>query len=135
MDKNNEGVTDAKNHTTSTTSDGKLIVNLDPVPKFLRRLVNSWATQAMIVSFKLETDPSILIDKAQYALTRYQHQLVIGNLLQTRNKEVVFVTPQNLKGEWIKLPEQNASSDHKMTIEKLIIPAIIKLHDKKIQEQ
>ncbi|KAK5778708.1 phosphopantothenate--cysteine ligase CAB2 PWA37_000016 [Arxiozyma heterogenica] len=135
LDKNIESVADTKNNTASTTADGKLIVNLDPVPKFLRRLVNSWATRAMIVSFKLETDPSILIDKAQYALTRYQHQLVIGNLLQTRNKEVVFVTPQNIKGEWLKLPEQEISSNHKMTIEQLIIPAIIQLHDKQIQEQ
>ena len=133
--KGKDGSDNPKNNAASTTSDGKLIVNLDPVPKFLRRLVDSWATQAMIVSFKLETDPSILIDKAQYALKRYQHQLVIGNLLQTRNKEVVFVTPKNTKGEWIKLPEQEASSDHKLTIEQLIIPEIIRLHDIQIQEQ
>ncbi|CAL9729990.1 phosphopantothenate--cysteine ligase Cab2p [Monosporozyma unispora] len=126
----------SKNETASTSSDGKLIVNLDPVPKFLRRLVNSWATHAMIVSFKLETDESILIDKAQYALNRYQHQLVIGNLLQTRNKEVVFVTPQNIKGDWIRLPEQTTGSGKpKMTIEQLIIPEVMKLHEKQIQEQ
>lgn len=127
---------DGKDDVASTSADGKLIVNLDPVPKFLRRLVNSWATQAMIVSFKLETDESILIGKAQYALNRYQHQLVIGNLLQTRNKEVVFVTPQNVKGKWIKLADQSVtSSNPKMTIEQLIIPEVIKLHDKQIQEQ
>lgn len=31
----------------------KLIVDLDPVPKFLKRLVEQWAPQAMIVSFKV----------------------------------------------------------------------------------
>lgn len=31
----------------------KLVVDLDPVPKFLKRLVEQWAPQAMIVSFKV----------------------------------------------------------------------------------
>ncbi|CCF59736.1 hypothetical protein KAFR_0H03260 [Kazachstania africana CBS 2517] len=112
--------------TTRTTADGKLIVNLDPVPKFLSRLVSHWATKAMIVSFKLETDRNILIDKAKYALERYSHQLVIGNLLQSRSKKVVFVTPQCPDGYWIELPERNLNKTH---IEEIIIPEIIKLHE------
>lgn len=35
----------------------RLIVDLDPVPKFLKNLVDGWAPECMIVSFKLETDP------------------------------------------------------------------------------
>lgn len=38
----------------------RLIVDLDPVPKFLKNLVDGWAPQCMIVSFKLETDPGEL---------------------------------------------------------------------------
>ncbi|KAM3160871.1 Phosphopantothenate--cysteine ligase CAB2 [Lachancea thermotolerans] len=117
------------NSTAHTSVDGKLIVDLDPVPKFLRRLVVSWAAQAMIVSFKLETDESILIKKATQALDRYNHQLVIGNLLQTRNKEVVFVSEQNRKGDWIRVP------DDKQAIEELIIPQVISHHDKWIRDQ
>lgn len=109
--------------TTTTTADGKLIVNLDPVPKFLRRLVESWASLAMIVSFKLETDERILIHKAITALDRYNHQLVIGNLLQTRNKEVVFVSSTNRDGDWIRL------DNSVKTIEELIVPEVIKRHD------
>lgn len=116
-------------HPSSTTIDGKLIVNLDPVPKFLRRLVESWATQAMITSFKLETDENILIHKATQALDRYNHQLVIGNLLQTRNKEVVFVSEENRKGDWIRLSSGSG------VIEDLIIPEVIKRHDKWITSQ
>jgi phosphopantothenate-cysteine ligase len=57
----------------------------------------------MIVSFKLETDPSILVKKAQYALNKYSHHLVIGNLLLTRKWEVVFISV--LDGEkWIRVP-------------------------------
>ncbi|CDO94583.1 unnamed protein product [Kluyveromyces dobzhanskii CBS 2104] len=117
----NKALTDGS-HTT-TTREGKLIVNLDPVPKFLRRLVESWATQAMIISFKLETDDNILIHKAHQALDRYNHQLVIGNLLQTRNKEVVFVSDQNRDGDWIKLPEGHTN------IEKLIVKEVVRRHD------
>ena len=81
----------------------KLVIDLDPVPKFLKSLVDGWAPQAMIVSFKLETDPSILIGKAQTALDRYSHHLVIGNLLATRKWEVVFITPKAPE-HWIRVP-------------------------------
>jgi len=106
---------------------GKLVVNLDPVPKFLRRLVDSWAPGAMITSFKLETDKSILIKKANQAIDRYNHQLVIGNLLQTRKKEVVFVkkdSPNDPK--WFRLTDEDVASG--IDIESLIIPGVIEAH-------
>ncbi|KAL7621461.1 Phosphopantothenate--cysteine ligase cab2 [Parahypoxylon ruwenzoriense] len=81
----------------------RLIVDLDPVPKFLKNLVDGWAPEGMIVSFKLETDPTILVHKAKYSLERYQHHLVIGNLLSTRKWEVVFVAPGQ-KDRWIRVP-------------------------------
>ncbi|KAI1211846.1 DFP-domain-containing protein [Annulohypoxylon truncatum] len=81
----------------------RLIVDLDPVPKFLKNLVDGWAPEGMIVSFKLETDPAILVHKAKYSLERYQHHLVIGNLLSTRKWEVVFVTPGH-QDKWIRVP-------------------------------
>jgi len=57
----------------------------------------------MIVSFKLETDPALLVKKAEYALDKYSHHLVIANLLLTRKWEVVFVSA--LQGEkWIRVP-------------------------------
>lgn len=59
----------------------RLVIDLDPVPKFLKNLVEGWSPQGMIVSFKLETNPAILVHKARYSLDRYQHHLVIGNLL------------------------------------------------------
>lgn len=81
----------------------RLIVDLDPVPKFLKNLVDGWAPECMIVSFKLETDPAILVHKAKYSLDRYQHHLVIGNLLTTRKWEVVFVSPGH-EDQWIRIP-------------------------------
>ncbi|KAF2254810.1 phosphopantothenate-cysteine ligase-like protein [Trematosphaeria pertusa] len=85
------------------TEGRKLIIDLEPVPKFLKSLVDGWAPEGMIVSFKLETDPSILVKKAQYSLQKYAHHLVIGNLLLTRKWEVVFVSAMD--GEkWIRVP-------------------------------
>ncbi|KAI1472405.1 DFP-domain-containing protein [Daldinia caldariorum] len=81
----------------------RLVIDLDPVPKFLKNLVDGWAPEGMIVSFKLETDPGILVRKARYSLERYQHHLVIGNLLSTRKWEVVFVAPGR-DDAWIRVP-------------------------------
>jgi phosphopantothenate-cysteine ligase len=83
----------------------RLIIDLDPLPKFLKNLVDGWAPEGLIVSFKLETDPEILVHKAQYSLDRYQHHLVIGNLLSTRKWEVVFVTPGK-PDKWIRVPRR-----------------------------
>jgi phosphopantothenate-cysteine ligase len=88
----------------------KLIINLDPVPKFLHRLVDGWAPEgSMIVSFKLETDPDLLVYKARTSLQRYSHHLVIGNLLSTRKWEVVFVTPDPPGERWIRVPKSKRS--------------------------
>lgn len=90
---------------SSATQDGELVIRLAQVPKFLSRLVLNWTSGAMIISFKLETDNNILLKKARSALDRYHHQLVIGNLLQTRKKEVVFVSPSGNE-QWIRLTNE-----------------------------
>ncbi|KAJ5930523.1 Phosphopantothenate--cysteine ligase CAB2 [Penicillium verhagenii] len=152
----------------------KLVVNLDPVPKFLHRLVDGWAPDgSMVVSFKLETDPSLLVYKARTALQRYSHHLVIGNLLSTRKWEVVFITPDPPHERWLRVPKARRSKsisgvedqvglaeimkgkaaeqqqpsqteenpppgerDHDgIEIESLIIPELVKLHDKMIQKK
>lgn len=109
---------------------GKLVVNLEPVPKFLRRLKDSWAPTAMIVSFKLETDSNLLISKLKGALDRYSHQLVIGNLLQTRKREVVFVTENDQ--HWLRLSQEQL--DAEIDIESILIPEVIRLHDEWIHK-
>ncbi|XP_039611759.1 phosphopantothenate--cysteine ligase isoform X2 [Polypterus senegalus] len=62
------------------------------VPKMLSPLVKEWAPQAFVISFKLETDPSILVDRARKALDTYRHQVVVANVLDTRRGCVVIVT-------------------------------------------
>ncbi|KAK2751425.1 hypothetical protein FQN55_000699 [Onygenales sp. PD_40] len=96
------------------TRGKKLIVDLDPVPKFLHSLVDGWAPEgSMVVSFKLETDPSLLILKAEQALQRYSHNLVIGNLLSTRKWEVVFVSREadgKIGEHWVRIPQSAAAA-------------------------
>ncbi|KAJ9116294.1 hypothetical protein QFC22_004734 [Naganishia vaughanmartiniae] len=70
---------------------GNLTLEMDQVPKVLRPLVQEWIPEAFIVSFKLETDQALLIPKAQKALERYGHQVVVGNDLHRRKMEVVLV--------------------------------------------
>ena len=140
----------------------QLVVNLDPVPKFLSKLVSSWAPRgSLIVSFKLETDPDILVSKSEQALERYGHDLVIGNLLTTRKWEVVFVSKED--GErWIRVPRSRRSKSFSgieklvgkaegrkdetpvdlsggavtegMEIESLIIPELVATHTESIRE-
>lgn len=110
----NGDVAGVAEHKSSMDSQKQLLINLDPVPKFLRNLVSSWKPAgSMVISFKLETDPKLLIGKSRQALRRYGHDLVIGNLLTTRKWEVVFVMnekgPQNGSSEkgteqWIRVP-------------------------------
>merc|ERR1712070_676002 len=123
-----------------------LIIDLDPVPKFLKQLVDAWAPQSMIISFKLETEPGLLARKARYALEKYSHHLVIGNLLTTRKWEVLFVSATG--GErWIRVPAaagrrtksvsgrdlmddeaQQQSREPAVEIESLIVPEVAEMH-------
>ncbi len=43
--------------------DGQLTLDLQQVPKALGVLTSTWAPQAVVVSFKLETDEDILVLK------------------------------------------------------------------------
>ena len=106
------------------SSDQSLTLRLEPVPKVLGTLVDSWAPDAYVVSFKLETDGDLLIPKAESSLRKYGHQLVIGNLLQRRKYEIVLVEPHD--HTWIRLPTPPAVPPHE--IERDIVAAIAERH-------
>eukprot|EP01121_Diplochlamys_sp_Union-15-3_P019284 TRINITY_DN723_c0_g1_i1.p1 TRINITY_DN723_c0_g1~~TRINITY_DN723_c0_g1_i1.p1 ORF type:complete len:303 (-),score=39.42 TRINITY_DN723_c0_g1_i1:12-920(-) len=69
-------------------SGGPLQLTFADVPKMVRPLRDKWCPQAYIVTFKLETDVKILEAKCKGALEKYEHQLVVGNLLQNYHDEV-----------------------------------------------
>jgi hypothetical protein len=66
---------------------------LSPVPKVIGLLREKWAPDAFVVSFKLETDENILRQKADAAVEKYRVNMVIGNILDTRHKQVWVLYP------------------------------------------
>jgi phosphopantothenate---cysteine ligase (ATP) len=83
-------------------------------------------------SLQLETDPELLIPKACAALERYGHQVVIGNDLNRRKYEVVFVSRRNA---FTKKPEDDDSGFQKSWLR--INPSSFSsnpLHVKEIEE-
>ncbi|KZO91610.1 DFP-domain-containing protein [Calocera viscosa TUFC12733] len=106
---------------------GSLQIEMDQVPKILKPLRDHWTPEGFIVSFKLETDPQLLIPKARQALERYDHKLVIGNDLNRRKFEVVFVEKDSTsktgyKESWVTLPEG------KHEIEEEMIKKLVEMH-------
>ena len=70
-------------------------MKLEPVPKVIRPLVCNWCPFAFIISFKLETDPELLLPKARAALQKYHHHVVVANLLVERRTKVILVQPNS----------------------------------------
>lgn len=96
----------------------------------IKPLVKDWAPNAFVVSFKLETDPSLLFSKARASLKQYGHQMVIGNVLETRKRTVICLS---LTAEIeISLTEKQVESG--VEIERDIVNVIINHHSKWINE-
>ncbi|XP_054716098.1 phosphopantothenate--cysteine ligase-like isoform X2 [Uloborus diversus] len=112
--------------THKISSDEELSLNLRMVPKLLQPLVRYWVPDAFVVSFKLETDESILISKARKALERYQHKLVIGNELNSRKYKVTLVTKTEEKS--IILNQEEISEGKE--IEEKIVEELFKYYEK-----
>ncbi|KAG0141020.1 hypothetical protein CROQUDRAFT_136371 [Cronartium quercuum f. sp. fusiforme G11] len=117
---------------------GSLVLEMDAVPKVLKDLAQEWSNQAYTVSFKLETDETLLIPKARAALERYGHQLVIANELHTRKHQVLFVERTG-EVETVALPESTnvpivgtnpgVTGTEEVEIEDQIVERLVKRHD------
>lgn len=106
------------------SSGGPLHLTLDRVPKMLGVLRNEWCPLAMIASFKLETDESLLISKAHASIRAYGVHAVVANMLHTRKDRVYLVTGQGGEVAVRQLdrpPEERA-------IERLLVAAVAGLH-------
>lgn len=107
------------------SSNGPLQLSMKMVPKILSPLVKEWAPQAFVISFKLETDASILLDKARRALDTYRHQAVVANVLDSRRGYVVVVTLET-QAELI-LTEEDVKNE--VEIEERIVSNLTSAHD------
>ncbi|XP_029288387.1 phosphopantothenate--cysteine ligase [Cottoperca gobio] len=113
------------------SSNGPLQLSMNMVPKILSPLVKDWAPQAFVISFKLETDGAILLDKARRALDTYRHQVVVANVLDSRRGYVVVVTPET-QAELI-LTEEDVQNE--VEIEERIVSNLTSAHNKFITQQ
>ncbi|KAL0113798.1 hypothetical protein PUN28_012730 [Cardiocondyla obscurior] len=113
------------------SSSGPPTISLQLVPKILAPLVNLWVPKAFVVSFKLETDESLLIPKARTALNKYNHNLVIANMLQTRKQQVIIVSKET---NYV-LSLTNEQLDNGDEIEQLIVKDLIEKHIKFIRSK
>ena len=112
------------------SGSGNLVINMQPVPKLLKTLVSEWSKKAFVVSFKLETDPNLLMSKARGALDKYGHQLVIANILNTRKYVVTFVTPSDC----VEIRITQEEIDKGKEIEQLIIKELISRHESYVRQ-
>ena len=96
---------------------------------YFSKCMGAWAPEAFVVSFKLETDPSLLVPKARKALQTYGHRLVIANLLQTRKTEVIAITKDT--DEKLELTEREIAQGTE--IEEKIVAAVAMRHEEYIK--
>jgi len=106
--------------------NGPLDLHLEPVPKMLKPLCSQWSPTAFVVTFKLETDSSILRMKATNSLGNYGQQIVVGNLLQNHKDSVVLFFKDNQVMEITRTTEE---IKEEADIEKKLICEIVKKHD------
>ncbi|XP_020520163.1 phosphopantothenate--cysteine ligase 2, partial [Amborella trichopoda] len=99
---------------------GPLDMSLAPVPKMLSMLRKEWAPMAFCISFKLETDAKILLEKANIALRKYKVHMVVANELSTRKEQVIVITGNDV----ITVQRENPHSD----VEKPLVDLIVERH-------
>lgn len=86
---------------------------------------------AFVISFKLETDEEVLVKKSKAALSQYGHQVVIGNMLATRKKHVVFVSADG------EIQETSVSEEEmyaQVEIESKIVHKLVEMHRNFIEQ-
>lgn len=76
-------------HKIQSRDNGALKLELQMTPKMLGVIKKEWCPEAMVVSFKLETDTELLQSKMETAARFYGIDMIIGNVLATRKQEVV----------------------------------------------
>ncbi|VDN27046.1 unnamed protein product [Gongylonema pulchrum] len=67
---------------------GGLQLTLSVVPKLLKKLVKDIVPEAFVVSFKLETDESMLIVKSRQALETYGHQVSYELIIRNKQRRI-----------------------------------------------
>lgn len=113
------------------SDQGCLNLKLWPVPKVMGLLRFKWAPDAFVCSFKLETDKTILRQKAESAVEKYGCHMVIGNLLKTRYDQVWVLAPADVGSKVKDWPMQEITRPKQAepeVLEGLIIENVVQTH-------
>nr|CAB3265058.1 phosphopantothenate--cysteine ligase-like [Phallusia mammillata] len=102
-----------------------LTINLQPVPKLIRHLTKNWVDCAFVISFKLETDATILQQKAVDSLKKYGQHVVVANILKTKSQQVTVISEQ--MSSVIELSQDDIKN--RVEIESKLVPFLTGLHD------
>ncbi|XP_052189207.1 phosphopantothenate--cysteine ligase 1-like isoform X2 [Diospyros lotus] len=108
------------------SASGPLDMHLVQVPKMLSVLRREWAPMAFCISFKLETDSKILLEKADTALKKYKMHAVVANELLTRKEVVVVVTGSE------KIPVHRDKTVASADVESPLIKLLVEKHSSQI---
>lgn len=106
-----------------------LDIHLHGVPKVLGHVTRTWAPHAFVVSFKLETDPKLLVHKATQARERYGVHAVVANMLQHRYSRVL-VLPRSGPGEELHRPAGEGR-----VVEDALVARLVELHGNHIEAE
>ena len=121
---------------SGSNQDG-LTLHLRPVPKIMGLLRDVWAPNSFVVSFKLETDVTMLRQKAERAVEKYGCHMVIGNLLQSRHDKVDILAPDNFKAvnnstgsvkDWSMKELVRANGGSSDSLESSIVDCVVQSH-------
>ena len=94
-------------------------IPLTNTPKMLYMVTHEWAPEAYTVSFKLETDTAILLQKASSAIVRYNVDCVVANILMTRYQEIRLVfNKKSAKNE--KMSYSGAEQNDQAAVELIV---------------
>ena len=120
------------------SESGCLNLKLWPVPKVMGLLRFKWAPDAFVCSFKLETDKTILRQKAEAAVEKYGCHMVIGNLLKTRHDQVWILAPADMESSlggststvktWPMQEISRPKSSEAEVLEGMIIESVVQTH-------
>jgi hypothetical protein len=69
-------------------TDGELQITLQQTPKLLGKIKSEWCPEAMLVTFKLESDNDIIYHKVTDSFNFYHMDYVVSNLLQSYEQKV-----------------------------------------------
>ena len=111
------------------SNNSNLVLEFDQVPKMIQPLVSNWAKEGLIISFKLETDPNLLLSKSLSSLKKYGHQLVIGNVLDSRKFRVDFITESST----LKIALDPEMLKSGVEIESIIVSKLLEIHNQWIK--